>query len=116
MTDYASRLRVPLAGDASRRFFTRSGVLIAIGYDRVVIGERGPYVEFSSRHVMQERLRETDTDHWYYVELRTEPDDVKVYFQMHLVGYADYVPGKLYVSPFELYDDAGSVLIEPLRC
>ncbi len=30
------------------KFYTKSGLLISIGYDRLVIGQRGPYVEFSS--------------------------------------------------------------------
>ncbi len=115
MTDYASRLSIPLDGNPDLELFSKSGVLIANGYDRVVLGGRGPYVEFTSKQMVQERLCETDTEHWYYVELRTVPDDVKVYFQVRPVDYADYVPGKCYISSFDLYDASGQVLIAPLR-
>lgn len=114
MTDYPSRLSIPITGNPTTRFFTRSGVCVATGYDRIVIGDRGPYVEFDATHLIQGVLKETDLSHYYYIELRTVPDNVKVYAQLRRVNYAEYHPGKFYVSPFELYDDRGTVLIEPL--
>lgn len=114
-TDYEARLRLPLEGNPSRWFFTRSGQLIAVGYSRVVIGDRGPYVEFEGSQMVLGSLREAPGGHYYYVELRTLVDNVKVYAQAHRVDYADYEPGMFYVSPFELYDGDGNVLIEPLR-
>lgn len=111
---YEQRLRLPLTGDPSRKFFTKTGQLVATGYDRVVIGGRGPYVEFETSHMVQDNLVESKTRHHYYVELRTTIDDVKVYMQVRRVEYADYVPGRCYASPFELYDDTGAVLIERL--
>lgn len=115
MTDYVSRLRIPVTGSSEQGFYTKSGVRLAAGYDRIVIGDRGPYVEFDLSHLIQDVLTETDDRHHYYVELRTIPDRVKVYVQLRGVDYADYVPGKCYVSPFELYDESGNVLIEPLK-
>lgn len=112
---YEQRLSVPLAGLPDVRLFTRSGTHVATGYDRIVVGDRGPYVEFNDEQLVREALRESGASHYYYVELRTVPDDVKVYVQVHRVDYADYVPGKCYVSPFDLYDDAGQALIKPLR-
>ena len=40
--DYRARLLIPEAGDPAMKLFTRNGTLIADGYVRVVIGERGP--------------------------------------------------------------------------
>lgn len=113
--DYASRLSVALAGDDTTQFFTSSRELLATGYSRVVIGERGPYVEFAASHLNLAALRESPAAHRYYVELRSVADNVKVYAQLLGVGYADYVPGMFYASPFELFDSAGHVLISPLR-
>lgn len=115
-TDYASRMRIALAGNGSTEFFTSSGMKIAHGYKRVVLGGRGPYVEFSLEQLAVGLLSEAETKHHYYVELRSPfPDNVKVYVQVYPVNYADYVPGLCYVSPFDLYDFDGTALIEPLR-
>lgn len=105
MTDYASRLKVSLVGDDATEFATKSGPVLAVGYERIVIGARGPYVEFSLRQINRRstRLRRVDVEHYYYDEYRTVPDDVKVYEQRHRVAYADYLPDWFYVSPFELF-------------
>lgn len=113
--DYETRLSIPIEGDWATEFFTKSGLPVACGYTRVVIGDRGPYVEFEGSRMVMESLREMPGGHYYYVELRTLRDNVKVYAQAHRVDYADYEPGMFYVSPFDLYDVDGKVLIEPLR-
>lgn len=115
MTDYVSRLRVSVVGDPYARFFTVSGQHVATGYTRVVIGSRGPYVEFELGHLVPDSIREVAASHFYYTELRTTQDNVKAYVQLHRVDYADYVPGMCYVSPFDLYDCLGRRLIDPLR-
>ena len=112
---YEQRLNIPIIGQATLQFFTRSHVHCASGYDRIVIGGRGPYVEFDVRHLDQNSLSEITYEHYYYIELRTIVDYVKVYAQLHRVDYADYTPGKFYISPFDLYDDHGDVLIAPLK-
>jgi len=105
-----------LTGDPTTRFFTLRGSLIATGYTRVVIGERGPYVEFMLENLESNAMCESqDNRHYYYVELRSRVDNVKVYVQVHPVDYADYVPGRCYVSPFDMYDASGVRLIEPLN-
>lgn len=114
-TDYESRLSIPLMGDNVTQFFTRSGELLATGYVRIVIGARGPYVELAVEHLNSGALRETHVSHFYYEELRSIIDEIKVYAQLRRVDYADYVPGMFYVSPFELHDGSGIPLIVPLR-
>lgn len=119
LTPYEQRLRISIVGDPTKKLFTKSGEHLATGYERIVIGGRGPYVEFDLGQLNPESLKEVDIPHFYYRELRSCVDDVKVYVQLQRVDYADYCPGKCYVSPFELYDVVGTsqlvVLIQPLR-
>lgn len=109
---YEERLKISVQGSDDARLFTKSGKLMISGYKRVVIGARGPYVECELVQLNNEILHEAAERHYYYIELRSDPDDVKVYVQLKPVNYADYVPGLCYVSPFELYDDSGMPLID----
>jgi hypothetical protein len=114
--DYARRLIVPVSGDASFPLFTSSGLHVARGFRRVVIGGRGPYVEFDDPLVVVESLAPVDAVHHYYDEWRSaDRSRLKFYRQKHRVDYADYVPGMWYATPFELFDSSGDVLIVPVR-
>jgi len=114
-TSYENRLSIRGVGNETTQFFSQNGELLAVGYVRIVFGARGPYVEFLVSHLVAESFSETDCSHSYYIELRSLRDNVKVYAQAKPVDYADYVPGRFYISPFELYDKDGKVMIEPLR-
>lgn len=83
---------------------TKSGVLIARTYIRVVHGDRGDYVEFVPDRdiIMSDSLRPSSRMHRYYYEWRTVPDNVKLYEQRMRVDYADYRQGYWYVSPRQL--------------
>jgi hypothetical protein len=109
--NYADRLALPLDGCCPFALYTRTGILLADGFSRVVIGKRGPYVEFDPVHINQPALRYVDAKHYYFDEVRTA-DGVMVYDQRKRVDYADYVPGMLYVSPFDLYDEEGRCVID----
>lgn len=111
---YETRLRISTTGDDTTTMFTKSGVKLIEGYTRVVIGARGPYVECELAQLNNEVLHEAAERHYYYIELRSVPDDVKVYVQLKNVDYADYVPGLCYVSPFDLYNESGMPLIDRL--
>lgn len=93
---------------------TKDGTPLMKGYDRVVIGDYGPFVETSPDKMYRQYVRVKSgeeyrmTDPQYanckYVWLTaTDESGVKIYFQKHTVDYADYIPGKIYVSPFELH-------------
>ena len=132
MTNYSERLKIPLAGDRETKFTTNSGLVVATGYNRIVIGKRGPYIEFNEEHMVKDSLVVPDKELYrlqgdynklvYYIEYRTKEDNallssksnVKVYFQTKTVDYADYVVDKYYISPFDLLAD-GKVIIEKLR-
>lgn len=117
-TDYRARLKIPPdAVDDGRQdapLFTKNGLLVALGFRRVVIGGRGPYVEFQDDNIVQESLR-WERAGAYYTEYRTiDACNVKVYHQISTVAYADYRPDLWYISPFELTGEDGETLIDPL--
>lgn len=126
MTDYASRLLIPLVcqdADRDLQFWTHSGLVVAFGYQRVVIGKRGPYIEFSPEQIRKESLQIPDGAEWrykpgslaFYGEWRSRDRYcVKFYDQFKTVDYADYKVGMWYVSPFDLMTIRHSVLIKPL--
>ena len=98
-------------------FYTHSGLLIANGYRRLVVGKRGPYVEFDTEHIVHEnmyvppeqayRFNGDWPDIVFYFEYRSsDVSDVMIYHQNRRVGYADYLPGCYYIAPGDLvWDD-----------
>lgn len=123
--DYKERLLIPIDGmdfdDIT--FLTPSGLEIAKGYERVVIGERGPYIEFHSDNIIKGSIRVPTDKMWkahnprvYYVEWRSRCKSfVKVYYQVKEVDYADYKIGRWYISPFDLTSDKYPELITKIE-
>jgi len=89
-------------------FTTFSGLEIANGYNRIVIGQRGPYIEFNN--IIIENTYIPNNEKWriyspisYYIEYRTKDDcNIKIYHQKKLVKYADYLINQWYISPKDL--------------
>lgn len=117
---FAKRLCIPLEGKDKLSLYSKSGTLIAIGYARVVIGKRGPYVEFSEPQIqiqnfqipIEEEYR-TDNKVSYYIEYRSKDSSyVKLYFQKRTVAYADYKIGLYYISPSDLVMKYGQPLMK----
>lgn len=82
---------------------------IATGYNRVVIGKRGPYVEFELSQLVIKNMSMPSSEVWrqfssnaFYLEYRTHKDYVMVYFQKRPVTYADYKISMFYISPLHL--------------
>lgn len=124
MTNYAERLKISITGNPDTIFKTDSGLWIARGYRRVVIGGRGPYIEFDKSHFIDmsllaippNRLWRLNNANVYYVEWRTTDNaNVKVYQQVREVDYANYVIGLYYISPFALSLADDTRVIVPLR-
>jgi hypothetical protein len=109
-------------GDANREFFSSKNTLVAVGYVRVVYGDHGPYVEFNSDHLIAKLIKKFNSncpiDAYYEWMTINDSSDLKIYRQLRSVsnlpnppspgfkgnrieGYADYLPGKYYISPFE---------------
>ena len=92
---------------------SKHGTPLMKGYDRVVIGDYGAFIETSPDKMYRQyirvkpgeeyRMNDPQYKNCKYVWLTaTDDSGVKIYFQKHSVDYADYVPGKIYVSPFEV--------------
>lgn len=87
---------------------TKNDILVATSFTRIVHGGRGNYVEFSTEEMCVEDLHIPSDQKWrlnngmvYYIEFRTT-DNIKVYFQIKSVDYADYKAGMWYISPISL--------------
>lgn len=115
VTNYANRMLVPLHGDTTMKLYSVSKELLSTGYKRIVIGQRGPYVEVDSEQLYSAAFHEAPEQHYYYVEFRSTVDNVKAYFQLKEVDYADYKIGLAYISPFDLVLEDDSRLIIPIR-
>jgi len=123
-TSYEDRLRIPLEGNGHTRFETKAGLHVATGYTRIVVGERGPYIEFLPGHLIWENLHIPEDEKYrrdhpvrkhrvYYVEWRTNDESkVKVYQQKRTVDYADYKVGLVYIDPFDLFVEGEPVITE----
>lgn len=124
-TDYRKRISIPHNGSKNMELYSSSGELIATGYVRIVFGGRGPYIEFLKVNLnhtcmyipkdLKWKMEQEHKDHVFYYELRTRKDYVKIYYQRKTVDYADYIVKRFYISPFDLYDSNGRVLIEKLN-
>ncbi len=123
MQDYEKRLKIPVEGNESVEFYTKCGSKVSTGYNRIVIGKRGPYIEFSEIQINKDQIYIPDAELWridsdiaYYIEYRTNDTcNVKIYFQKKVVNYADYLIGKYYISPFDLKTSEFEILIETLK-
>lgn len=94
---------------------TANGTVITNGYNRIVIGDYGAFVEFSRVQACMRRLeikegqmyRAKDpryAEHVKYLWLTADDgSNVKVYEQKRPVEYADYKSGMLYVSVYEVF-------------
>lgn len=102
-----------LSMDNNNPLYTINGSLICSGFDRIVIGDYGAYIEFSSDQANkdlfavaagQEYRLEPRYNNVKYIWLTIEDDSqVKIYYQKNTVSYADYKPQKYYVSVYEVY-------------
>lgn len=108
--NYKNTFRLPLSGDINSEFYTFSGLKIAHGFSRLVIGGRGPYIEFNDNHIClnnvfipNDQMHRIGNDAFFYDEYRSNcKSNVKVYHQKNTVGYADYKVDKWYIDPFQL--------------
>lgn len=96
---------------------------ISEGYKRAVYGDHGPYVEFEKQHLVVKLKRKFNRklpkDAYYEWLCILEFPNLKIYDQKRNVkhlpnppghgfrgnrkeGYADYLPGKIYISAWDL--------------
>lgn len=121
-------------GDPNKKFYTPNGELIATGFNRMVYGDHGPYIEFTKAQIDLSRMepdkgREANLPKRRFNLWYSKDGFVKAYDQLRTVadrpnpprgkyacnnkreeGYADYQPGFVYVDPecFEYDSDSYS--------
>ena len=57
---FIKRLRIPLSGRDKFPLYSKKGTLLTLGYNRVVIGKRGPYVEITEAQILKDNFGRTD--------------------------------------------------------
>ena len=96
--------------------YTLNGTKICNGYDRIVIGDYGAFIEFSQENVASkffikkgQEYRVNDEkykNNVKYIWLTiNDKSDIKIYYQKKRVSYADYKPNKYYVSVHEVSNE-----------
>lgn len=119
MKTYSELLNIPeLGGKIPLIAKFSEKTVIATGYERVVIGQRGPYVEFTKKQILEKglyiptkQLYRLSDPKVYYIEFRTIQGNAKVYYQMRTVAYADYKIEHFYISPNDLETEDGTPCI-----
>ena len=103
-----------LNGDPHAALKTLDGTLLSVGYERIVIGDYGAFVEISPASIRKEALCCKQGQEYRYASERfaervkylwmtvKDRSDCKIYLQKKTVTYADYVPGMYYISPYEV--------------
>lgn len=101
-------------GDQTKNLYTKSNTLIAIGYDRIVVGDYGAFIEIDpisiilpnicvkknqEYRIFDSRYSKNVKYFWYTAN---DDSDIKIYYQKRTVDYADYRVGKYYISPLEI--------------
>lgn len=104
---YKAQLPRILQEEEHLSFFSPQGALLATGYNRVVVGDYGAYVEFLPEQVVRANIRlrwkiVTDKPVKYIWWEPIDGSNVKLYEQQDTVGYADYRVGCWYVAPSEV--------------
>ena len=101
-------------GDLASPLFTLDGTLLCQGYNRIVIGDYGAFVEIAPEQIRKEVLRCKPGQEFRYLDERfaenvkyiwltaKDRSSCKIYLQKKKVSYADYVPGMYYISVYEV--------------
>lgn len=96
-----------LDGDPDIELKNECGTLIAKGYNRVVVGDYGAYIEFTEDQIELDNIENRWPGKPYrpvkYIWMQTkDKQKTKIYFQQGTVAYADYKVGMYYVDPKDL--------------
>jgi hypothetical protein len=103
-----------IEGDIGFSIYSLEGTLIASGYNRIVVGDYGAFIEFDKTQVIRDSLKVKQGEEYrikdpnyservkYYWFTAKDKSNIKVYYQKRTVTYADYRPEMFYVSPYEI--------------
>lgn len=101
-------------GNKNCNIYSKSGTLVATGYNRVVIGDYGAFVEFDKTQVVSQNIKVKAGQEYRYNDEQysknvkylwltaKDNSDCKIYFQKKTVDYADYKVEMFYISPYEV--------------
>lgn len=101
-------------GDKTCNLYTLDNTLISTGYNRIVIGDYGAFIEFDKAQIITDNMKVKEgqgdrindpiyNQHIKYYWLTTrDSSDIKIYYQKRTVTYADYLSEMFYVSPYEI--------------
>lgn len=91
---------------------TWNGTLFANGYERIVIGDYGAFIEISEDQIIKGSLKVAEGQEYrfedqyknckYYWLTVSDGSNIKIYLQRNTVNYADYRVGFYYVSVYEV--------------
>ncbi|MDD3040422.1 hypothetical protein [Bacteroides sp.] len=107
---YRNQLTMPVAGQEVN-IYSPAGLLLATGYNRIVVGDYGAYLEIPEKNIIlpnicvkpgQEYRFNPEYKVKYFWMMPRDNSHVKIYFQQRKVDYADYQPGMYYISPGEV--------------
>ena len=92
-------------------FKAAQGDIIATGYQRVVIGAKGAYIEFNKDDFVCKLITKPGQEYrgkgkYKYVKylylVPADNQNIKIYHQQRTVDYADYKVGMFYIAPGDL--------------
>lgn len=97
------------------KLYFHSGELFANGYERVVHGERGSFIELTKEQIVcklkskfgndvTDLPNEFTTKLYYFWLVPESGTEEKIYLQLKKVWYADYKRGYYYISPSLIKD------------
>ena len=103
-------------GGDDKPLYTTKGTLICTKYSRIVVGDYGAFSEFNGAdmsndiivkigqeyRIYDEKYSKHVKYHWLTIN---DGSDVKIYKQIRRVAYADYRPGRYYVSVHEVRNE-----------
>lgn len=93
--------------------YSPGGLKLCNRYNRIVIGDYGAFVEILPEDIIHENIKVKQGQEYRDVDERyakhtkyswltsNDQTNIKIYFQKKPVDYADYVPGRYYISPYE---------------
>ena len=114
--EYTESLPIQLNvnGDLNFKIYSKQGTLISNGYNRIVIGDYGAFIEFNKEQIVRANIciqkgqeyriydEKYKNNIKYYWLTAKDNSEIKIYLQQKTVSYADYIPNAFYVSPFEV--------------
>ena len=106
--------KIKIDGCDNQYLYSKSNTLIATGYDRIVIGDYGAFIEIDPSQMVHGNFKVKEGEEYriydekynknvkYYWFTPTDDSNMKIYYQQRTVVYADYKPNKYYISPLEI--------------